>query len=808
MVFQEALILPEDVELVPVKELPPDIRAKVNCSDDSYALSRPLSRTRSTILDPEGAALLQEFRNPLTMYEAVSRYSKLKKKDPKKIMETAFPLLMNFINSNILVPPDSQHAKPIRPSFPEGALFNGIEIIKCVQLLDDSEIYQAKDEEGKQVVLKIMRSGANEELGQVYERETIILKHLDGTFTPKYMSGGVSEKRHYIVMEFCSGEHVSKVAKRFRELPVKEGRQKLLELCQKIVSAYVHLHAKRVIHGDAHQGNLLLNEDGSLKVVDFGLARLEGTDKDFYQPFCGGYLFYYSPEYTKHDQLSTNKRKATFASEQYSLAAMLYSLITGEHYQKFSYDRNELFRQIREGSMLPFAEYGLEPWPEMEQLLQKALQKAPADRFPSVAHLAEQLNTVQVDTESVSPIHKTPAVKAASVDLGPANAFLDNILKRIETPADSLFAGTAEMQLPLCSTHSGMNGIAYALYRIASIQGDARLLALADRWLHKTIASMGASNAFYTNTNHIIPEVLGRISPFHTPSGLYMVQALISHAMGDFVTQQYALDKFVVASSAPCDNLDLTLGKTSTLLACSLLMDTTYENELVNNRSLLTLGDATMQSVWDKLNRYPTIRDCPEMKHLGIAHGWAGVIYTTMRWCQATDKPIPDYIPVRLNQLAELGEPTNRGLRWKSIWSDQEIPYNYMAGWCNGTAGMVYLWTLAHQMLGEQTYLDLAEKSALNVWEEPAQIIGLCCGHAGQAYSLLNLYKQTGDEIWLQRAHELTLKGVHTANSTPQDLPNSLFRGEIGLAVLIADLKKPNRAVMPLFEAEGWRNQA
>lgn len=808
MVFKEALILPEDVELIPVKDLPVDIRAKVQCSDESYVLSRPHSRTRSTIVDPEGAELLQEFRNSQTIYEAVTHYSELKKKDSRKIMEQAFPLLMNFINSNILVPYNSEQAKPIHPSFPEGTLFNGFELSKCIQLLEDSEIYQAKDEDGNLVAIKIMRPCNNDELNQVYERETIILKHLDGTFTPKYITSGAFNNRRYIVMEFCSGEHVSKVAERFRKLPMKESRKKLLDLCQKIVTAYVHLHTKNVIHGDVHQGNLLLGEDGSLKVIDFGLGRLEGTDKDFYQPLCGGHLFYYSPEYTKHEQITPSKRKATFASEQYSLAAMLYSLIIGEHYQKFSFDRNELFHQILEESMLSFAENGKEPWPEMEEILQKSLQKDPADRFPSVAHLAKHLNNVKMATESFTSMQETTVVKTEYINLSPAHTFLDNILKRIDTPSESLFAVTTGMQLPLCSTHSGMNGIAYALYRIASIQGDAHLLALADRWLNKAIASMGAYNAFYTNANQIIPEILGRVSPFHTPSGLYMVQALISHAMGDFVTQQSALEKFVMASSAACDNLDLTLGKTSTLLACSLLIDTTHDNELINNSSLLALGDATMQSVWDKLNCYPEIRDCSEMKYLGIAHGWAGVMYATMRWCQSTGKPIPDFLPVRLRQLAELGEPTVLGLRWKSVWSDIEIPYNYMSGWCNGSAGMVHLWTLAHQMLREPMYLDLAEKSAWNVWEEPAQIIGLCCGHAGQAYSLLNFYKHTGEEIWLQRAQELILKGVHTATSVPQELPNSLFRGEIGLAVLIADLAKPNSACMPLFESEGWREQA
>lgn len=808
MVFQGSLILPEDVELIPVKELPADVRAKVECSDDSFVLSRPRSRTQSTIVDPEGAALLQEFRNSLTINDAVTRYSKFNKKDPKKVMELAAPMLKNFIDWNILVPSNSEHAKPIQPSFSEGSLFNGFVLNKCIQLLEDSEIYQAKDEEGNLFAIKIMRHGDNDELSQVYKRETFILKHLDGSFTPKYITSGVSKNRHYIVMEFCSGEHISKVAHQFRDLSMKESREKLLELCEKVLSAYVHLHSNNVIHGDVHEGNILMKEDGSIKIIDFGFGRLEGTDKNFYQPLCGGHLFYYSPEYTKFEQIAPNERKATFASEQYSLAAMLYSLITGEHYQRFSLDRNELFRQIQQERMLPFAKYGKEPWPEIEKILQKALHKEPAKRFPSVSHLAKHLNKVKVVSESIIPKEEVPVVETENIDLSPAHTFLDNILKRIDTPSESLFAATPGMQMPLCSTHGGMNGIAYALYRIASIQGDARLLTLADRWLHKTIARMGVPNAFYTNENQITPEVLGLVSPFHTQTGLYLVQALISHSIGDFITHQSALDKFVIASSAPCGNLDLTLGKTGTLIACSLLMDTAYDKEFINSSHLLALGNETMQSVWDKLNRYPEIRDCPQMPHLGIAHGWAGVIYATMRWCQSTGKPIPDFLPVRMRQLAELGEPTGRGLRWKSIWTEQEIPYNYMSGWCNGTAGMVYLWTLAHQLIGEQIYLDLAEKSAWNVWEEPAQIIGLCCGHAGQSYSLLNLYKHTGEEIWLQRAQELMLKGVHTATSAPQELPNSLFRGEIGLAVLIADLAKPNFACMPLFEAEGWLNQA
>jgi len=133
-----------------------------------------------------------------------------------------------------------------------------------------------------------------------------------------------------------------------------------------------------------------------------------------------------------------------------------------------------------------------------------------------------------------------------------------------------------------------------------------------------------------------------------------------------------------------------------------------------------------------------------------------------------------------------------------------------MSGWCNGSSGFVFLWTLAHQMLGKAEYGTLAEQAGLDAWESDGQIGNLCCGFAGQAYALLNLYKHTGDKAWLHGAQAQAQRAARSIQAMPssgdyQELAmraESLYKGELGVAVLAAELEKPESAAMPLFERE------
>jgi uncharacterized protein YyaL (SSP411 family) len=113
-------------------------------------------------------------------------------------------------------------------------------------------------------------------------------------------------------------------------------------------------------------------------------------------------------------------------------------------------------------------------------------------------------------------------------------------------------------------------------------------------------------------------------------------------------------------------------------------------------------------------------------------------------------------------------------------------------------------------MLGKLSYLTLAEKAGFDAWESENQIGNLCCGFAGQAYALLNLYKHTEDKAWLYRAQSLAQRAARSIIEMPpgtayQELltrAESLYKGELGLAVLAAELENPLLAAMPFFERE------
>jgi serine/threonine-protein kinase len=191
------------------------------------------------------------------------------------------------------------------------------------------------------------------------------------------------------------------------------------------------------------------------------------------------------------------------------------------------------------------------------------------------------------------------------------------------------------------------------------------------------------------------------------------------------------------------------------------------------------------------------------------AHGWSGLLYATLRWHATTGSTLPANFSKRLHELAAAAESLGRGVHWPqiaagpaaSIWASHQV-----AGWCNGPAGFVPLWTLADIHFPRSRYLALAEASAQSTWEAPSMFFDLCCGLVGRAYALLNLYRHTGRPEWLQRAWTLARRANQQFQVVQPSLhrPLSLFKGEGGLAVLAADLRRPEVAAFPLFEPEGF----
>src|SRR5262249_8628736 len=142
--------------------------------------------------------------------------------------------------------------------------------------------------------------------------------------------------------------------------------KRLLALGCNLVRAYSQLHQRGVVHSDVHPRNVLVNEDGRIRILDYGLSQQPNVNGEFGIPPRGGIGFFFEPEYAAAIKNAEQPPPTTELSEQYALAALLYFLFTGAHYLDFSLAKDEMMRQISEDSPLPFDSRDVAPWPEVE----------------------------------------------------------------------------------------------------------------------------------------------------------------------------------------------------------------------------------------------------------------------------------------------------------------------------------------------------------------------------------------------------------------------------------------------------------
>src|SRR5690348_2073940 len=143
-VLRGLLVLPDDVLIVPVTDLPSDVRSKLGNTSEEFAITRPLGRESSKLIDLAAVQLIEHFRTPQTVVEAVLSYSRTHEADPETTLEECFPLLWQMLTSGFLLPFGTEGARRIQATYSSGDSAGSYRIIRCVQTLDDTELYQAR----------------------------------------------------------------------------------------------------------------------------------------------------------------------------------------------------------------------------------------------------------------------------------------------------------------------------------------------------------------------------------------------------------------------------------------------------------------------------------------------------------------------------------------------------------------------------------------------------------------------------------------------------------------------------------------
>jgi predicted Ser/Thr protein kinase len=780
-------VLPEDVILTPARSLRAALRRELDCRDDDYAVRRKHSRTPSRVIDASTAELLRQFAEAKPITDAIIGFSRLNGTDAEETLVEAFPALQRLINDGLLVLASSESRNAIKPSLSRGDRIDGFVIVDEVQVLEDSEVYRAESPAGRAVSFKVARPEALA-LRRALAREAAILRILDGTASPKVVQAGEIDGRAYLAVEWLEGRDVATMAHTFL---ARGESDRAFQLAFHLLDAYAAVHARGVLHGDVHPRNALALNDGSVWLIDFGLADSHGLDPGLRPHRRGGVGFFVEPEFARARLDDRHPPRVDPIGEQYSVAALVYLVLTGTHYLRFSPEKEAMRRQIVEDTPLSFLDSGISPSPAVELVLKRALAKEPVARFASVAEFAAAFHAAARDDRR-RPQEAPDMLIAASQTL--CEAF---IAKTRRYSAQALPA-------PMASVTYGSAGLAYGLMRLARVREDPELLALADLWSVHAGARAREDGAFYSAELEINPETVGRSSSYHTMSGVYWVQACIAQAMNDVAGFKQATDDLVRVSEDLSPNPDLTLGRAGTLLAFSSVIDLGRSVPLVDLSSLQASGDRLAALLTAHLELLAPIPEEPKLRFLGIAHGWSGIVYALLRWREATGFAIGPGLVARLGELASIAEPTIDGLRWPRLRRDgRSRSADFVPSWCNGSAGFVHLWLAAERVLGDAGYRELAYGAARDALSPMETGVDLCCGLSGRAYALLALYRASGDQMWLREARMLALRALRP-RMLDAPFALSLYKGAVGPVVLAEELRAPMTASMPLFEPEGW----
>ena len=186
---------------------------------------------------------------------------------------------------------------------------------------------------------------------------------------------------YYIAMEYLDGQS-------FRDLMESReqfSRESILSLLIQVCSGLEFAHARGIIHRDIKPANIILLKNGTVKITDFGIARIEKSEliKTRDEGFLGT-IYYCSPE-----QL-TNSATVDGRSDLFSTAIVLYQFLTGKlpfHGSSLA----ETIGTIIHGSPVPPGKINPSIPAELERIILKALAKNPRDRFPNIGEFKRAL---------------------------------------------------------------------------------------------------------------------------------------------------------------------------------------------------------------------------------------------------------------------------------------------------------------------------------------------------------------------------------------------------------------------------------
>ncbi|MEN8223477.1 MAG: serine/threonine-protein kinase, partial [Acidobacteriota bacterium] len=189
------------------------------------------------------------------------------------------------------------------------------------------------------------------------------------------------EDKTYISMEYVEGETIKdKVSDGL--LPVAEVLEITIQICEGLQKA----HDACIVHRDIKPQNIIINQDGQVKILDFGLAKLKGVSQLTKESTTMGTIHYMSPEQAKG--LEVDHR-----ADIWSLGVVFYEMLTGELPFKGDYEQAVIYSVLNE-EQEPVTGLRTGLPVELERIIKKALVKDPLNRYQHADDLLVDLRNI------------------------------------------------------------------------------------------------------------------------------------------------------------------------------------------------------------------------------------------------------------------------------------------------------------------------------------------------------------------------------------------------------------------------------
>jgi eukaryotic-like serine/threonine-protein kinase len=246
-----------------------------------------------------------------------------------------------------------------------------------------ASIFKAIDQRtGSTVAVKVPHMQYESDIAfyQRFEREEQIGQKLEHPNIVRVLTPE-SKSRLYLVMEFAEGRSLRAILQKEKKLGVAMA----LDLTRQIASALVYMHSRGIVHRDLKPDNVLIGEDGKVKLLDFGIAMDEEARRLTWfglSPPVG------TPDYMAPEQVRGKRGDAR--TDVYALGTMLYEMITGELPYSAGNVHAMMRAKLNEDPRPPRdAMPGIDP--QIEEIILRSIDRAPRERYATAREMLADL---------------------------------------------------------------------------------------------------------------------------------------------------------------------------------------------------------------------------------------------------------------------------------------------------------------------------------------------------------------------------------------------------------------------------------